>query len=245
MTDTLAADRAVVAACGPAALRVTGATGERERDWRLVHHLARRLADEQVVGVLGSIPTYESVLVEIDPAATDLQRVRAETERLIAAIDLDEPLSCAPRHFSVPVVYGGDSGPDLGRVAEITGLHTEDVIALHTEPLYTVRCLGAPGGSPMLDGPAFPVPVPRLASPRTNVPAGAVSVAGRQATITPARAPGGWCVIGWTPLAVMDLAEEPPVPYRPGDTLSFHRIDEATASRLAGARLQAGEAAQP
>ncbi|GMA27212.1 5-oxoprolinase subunit B family protein [Arenivirga flava] len=230
-----------IAPCGPAALRVTGVSGDRERDWRTVHHLARGLAAEAPAGYLGSIPTYESVLVEFDALATTGARIRSVVDALLDAIDADAPLSERPRRFTVPVVYGGEHGPDLDDVARLTGLDAAEVVRLHGEPTYTVRCLGAPGGSPMLDGPAFPVPVPRLASPRTSVPVGAISVAGRQATLTPAVAPGGWCVIGRTPLRVMDLTQEPPVPYRPGDTLRFRAIDDAEFARLDGAMLRAEE----
>ena len=102
-----------------------------------------------------------------------------------------------------------------------------------------IRCLGAPAGSPMMDGPDFPFPVPRLKDPRLSVPAGAVSVAGRQAVIAPAAAPGGWCVIGQTPLTVLDVAAEPLVPYVPGDTLRFQQIQPEEFAKYAGRKLEA------
>jgi KipI family sensor histidine kinase inhibitor len=225
-----------LAECGPAALRVSAHLENRERDWRVVHGLSRRLAERQEPGLIGSIPTYESVLVEFDPTITTVATVAEHVRLLLDAIDPDEPLEPFPRSFVVPVLYGGPWQSDLDQVAALTGLDPEEVIRRHLERTYTVRCLGAPGGSPMLDGP-LPVPVPRLASPRASVPAGAVSLAGRQATIAPATAPGGWRVIGRTPLTVLDLAREPLVPYRPGDTLRFERIDEATFDSLAGRRL--------
>lgn len=226
-----------IAACGPAAVRVTGATGDAERDWRTVHHLARRLTEQAPAGFLGCIPTYDAVLVEFDALEADLAAMIAVVQETAAGIDPDADLTAHPRHFEVPTAYGGEFGPDLAEVARIAGIEPEDVIRLHTSPVYVVRCLGAPGGSPMLDGPAFPVPIPRLRSARTHVPAGKVSVAGRQATITPAAAPGGWLLIGATPLVLLDLGQNRPVPYLPGDTLSFHRIDEAEFRRLEGMRL--------
>jgi KipI family sensor histidine kinase inhibitor len=123
-------------------------------------------------------------------------------------------------------------------VAGHQGISTEDVIRLHTEKTYTIRCLGAPAGSPMMDGPAFPKPVPRLKDPRLSVPAGAVSVAGRQAVIAPAVAPGGWCVIGQTPLSVLNIRKEPLVPYKPGDVLRFRRITAEEFSFFDGQELQ-------
>ena len=228
---------ATILPTGESALRVTGTTGDREADWRVVHALARRVTSAAVDGVLSAIPTYESVLVEFDAMTTGHGAMTAVLEALLAEIDPAAPLAGTPRRFVVPVLYGGEGGPDLDHVAEVTGLTAEDVIAAHIAPTYVVRCLGAPGGSPMLDGPALPVPVPRLQSPRTHVPQGAVSLAGRQATITPAAAPGGWCLIGRTPYTVLDLAAEPLVPYAPGDTLRFERIDEERFHALAGRRL--------
>ncbi len=222
---------------GESALRVTGDTGDREADWRIVHRLARAVTGDAVRGVLSAIPTYESVLIEVDPMVTDIASVREIVTGLLRGIDPEEPLASSPREFVVPVLYGGDGGPDLDDVAAQCGLDAEGVIRAHLEPTYTIRCLGAPGGSPMLDGPALPRPVPRLRSPRTHVPQGAVSLAGRQATITPAPAPGGWSLIGRTPLVVLDLGAEPLVPYAPGDLLRFERIDEAEFERLVGTRL--------
>lgn len=90
----------------------------------------------------------------------------------------------------------------------------------------------------MMDGPDFPFPVPRLKDPRLSVPAGAVAVAGRQAVIAPATAPGGWCVIGQTPLTLLNLANEPLVPYMPGDRLSFMPIPADDFGGYAGRYLE-------
>lgn len=228
-----------IAGSGAAAVRVSSDSGDRERDWRTVHLLAGALGATGTTGLVGCIPTYESVLVEYDPFAVTAAELTATIEAELASLDPERPLHERARHFVVPVRYGGDLGPDLDRVAQLTGLTAEEVIRRHLEPLYTVRCLGAPGGSPMLDGPAFPVPVPRLASPRTSVPAGIVSVAGRQATVAPATAPGGWSGIGSTPLRILDLGREPLVPYRPGDTIRFERIDDNRFDALRGTPLEA------
>lgn len=232
----------VVSQSGDSALRVACEWNEssgREAAWRLVHHLARRLDAWEWPGVQGTIPTYDAVLVEFDPVVADPGALRCSIERLIVDIDPDEPLTRSPQHFDVPVLYDADETPDLLAVAEYQGLLVDDIVQLHSAPTYTVRCLGAPGGSPMLDGPDFPRPVPRLASPRARVPQGVVSVAGRQATITPAEAPGGWHLVGRTPLVLMDLSAEPFVPYSPGDTLRFYPIDRAEFMARKGEKLVA------
>lgn len=230
---------ATISASGNAALRVSSALEDREAGWRLVHHLARFIDDAQVPGVECVIPTYDAALIEIDPVESSLERMRSYLESVIARLDADRPLTATPRLFEVPVLYDLDGELDLRMVAEAQGLSTADIVRLHSEPSYVVRCLGAPGGSPMLDGPAFPLPVPRLSSPRASVPQGVVSVAGRQATITPAAAPGGWALIGRTPLVVLDLDAEPFVPYEPGDLIRFRPIARDEYVSLLGTRMVA------
>ncbi|MHC6229460.1 5-oxoprolinase subunit B family protein [Arthrobacter sp. MMS24-T111] len=224
---------------GDAALRVVAQSGDAEANWATVHSLAGWLATVGVDGIHGAVPTYDSVLVEFDPYLTSARQVRAFILLGMRQLDFVGTTLREPRRFEVPVVYGGSYGPDLESVAEHQGLDVQDVIARHTAKTYVIRCLGAPAGSPMMDGPDFPVPVPRLKDPRLSVPAGAVSVAGRQAVIAPAVAPGGWCVIGQTPLTVLDAAREPLVPYVPGDELRFYRIPPEDFGKYEGQFLEA------
>lgn len=229
----------VISPSGSSALRVASALPDREAGWRLVHHLARLVDESRVPGVECVIPTYDSVLIEIDPIDVSLDRLRDYLTHVVDQLDAERPLTEAPREFDVPVLYDLDGELDLRGIADAQGLTAEEIVRLHSEPTYVVRCLGAPGGSPMLDGPPFPYPVPRLASPRAHVPQGAVSVAGRQATITPAAAPGGWPLIGRTPLTVLDLESEPFVPYEPGDHLRFRPIGRDEYESLLGTRMEA------
>lgn len=230
---------AIISSSGNAALRVSSALADREAGWRLVHHLARFIDRAQVPGVECVIPTYDAALIEIDPVEASLERIRAYVESVLGEIDVDRPLSDTLRLFDVPVFYDLEGELDLRMVADAQGLTAGELVRLHSEPTYVVRCLGAPGGSPMLDGPAFPAPVPRLPSPRAHVPQGVVSVAGRQATITPAAAPGGWALIGRTPLVMLDLESEPFVPYEPGDLIRFRAIERDEYEALLGTRMVA------
>lgn len=230
--------RAIISASGDAAIRVVSALDDREAGWRMIHHLDRYLARTDAPGVVGSIPSYDALLVELDPLCAEHRETIAFLGNVIRDLDIAEPLTTSPRTFDVPVLYDTTEGSDLLQVADAQGLSVAEVIRLHSEPTYTVRCLGAPGGSPLLDGPALPRPVPRLTSPRPHVPQGMVSVAGRQATITPAAAPGGWHLLGRTPLVVLDLASEPFVPYAPGDLIEFRPIDQAEFDALAGKRME-------
>ncbi|GAP59342.1 kinase A inhibitor [Arthrobacter sp. Hiyo1] len=175
---------------GDSALRVVALAEASEDNWLTVHRLADWLESCGAEGLHGAVPTYDSVLVEFDPVLVSARQVRAFVKLGLLEMGRSAGAAKAPREFDVPVVYGGEYGPDLEKVAEYQGISTEEVIRVHTEKTYTVRCLGAPAGSPMMDGPAFPKPVPRLKDPRLSVPAGAVAVAGRQAVIAPASAPG-------------------------------------------------------
>lgn len=227
-----------ISLCGVSAYRVTADTGDADRDWRIVHHLARASADLGEM-ITCAIPTYEAVLLEFDPVATVPAEVLQAIHSQLAGLDVDQPLVADPRTFVVPVYYGGAFGPDLGYVAELTGMRAADVIALHHENPYLIRCLGAPGGSPMLDAPRFPVAIPRLTSPRAKVAAGVVSLAGRQATIAPTAAPGGWQVIGQTPLVLFDVNADPLIAYRPGDLVRFEPIGEDEFVSRVGEPLRA------
>ena len=223
----------LVSDCGDAAVRVTFETDDRDSAWRAAHRLSSWLdAQRDRQHLRGTIATYDAVLVEFDASRTDHDIVRSLID--IALASGAETTDRLPRHFEVPVVYGGEHGPDLQRVADQQGLSADEVVALHTARPLTMRCYGSPAGAPMLDGPAFPEPVPRLASPRPNVGAGAVSVAGRQAVVSARPAPGGWCVIGRTPQQLIDLNRSPLVAYAPGDTFQFFPISADEWSRHAG-----------
>ncbi|UKA58606.1 5-oxoprolinase subunit B family protein [Arthrobacter sp. FW306-2-2C-D06B] len=224
---------------GDSALRVVALAEASEDNWLTVHRLADWLESCGAEGLHGAVPTYDSVLVEFDSVLVSARQVRAFVKLGLLEMGRSAGTAAAPREFDVPVVYGGEYGPDLEKVAEQQGISIGEVIRLHTEKTYTVRCLGAPAGSPMMDGPAFPKPVPRLKDPRLSVPAGAVAVAGRQAVIAPAVAPGGWCVIGQTPLTVLNIRREPLVPYKPGDILRFRRIEAGDFDSYLGMELEA------
>jgi KipI family sensor histidine kinase inhibitor len=224
--------------CGDSSLRLVATSADSELNWKLVHHVAKWFASNPGTAIHCAVPTYDSLLVEFDCVVNDHEAMRELVRVAVRGFDGQAPIR-EPRHFSVPVVYGGAFGPDLRRVAEFLGITEQDVVDLHTGPTYTIRCLGGPVGSPMTDAPAFESPIPRLDSPRAVVEAGHVSVAGRQATMTPARAPGGWPLLGRTPFRILDIECAELVPYRPGDTITYFAIAEAEWSRYEGQPLRA------
>ncbi|MGY4098937.1 5-oxoprolinase subunit B family protein [Nocardia sp. R16R-3T] len=222
-----------VSDCGDSAIRVTALGSDREECWRAVHAIAAALdtAGDRLA-ITGSIATYDAVLIEFDCAAS----THADIRRLLTCLLKDPvaPTSRPARHFDIPVVYGGEYGPDLDDVADQLGLSPAEVIRVHASSPLTMRCFGSPGGAPMLDGPAFARPIPRRVVPRPHVPAGAVAVAGRQAVVSARPAPGGWAVIGRTPRTIVDPTTEPLSAFRPGDTFRFHAIAAHEWSRFEG-----------
>ncbi|WP_370964128.1 allophanate hydrolase subunit 1 [Amycolatopsis sp. cg9] len=224
---------------GDSAVMVTALRGDEEHRWQRVHALADALEAARVDGVHGLVPTYDTLLVEFDCVRVGHAVVRRAVEQAAGAARVRRT---EPARFVVPVVYGGEHGPDLPLVAEQLGLSEREVVDAHSGEDLVVRCLGAPVGAPMTDGPAFGKPVPRLASPRTSVPAGSVAVAGRQAVVCPLPSPGGWPLLGRTPLRVLDLGAERLTTYRPGDRFRFVPIDAAEWSAHAGRPLEAADA---
>ncbi|MBO4254522.1 5-oxoprolinase subunit B family protein [Streptomyces griseorubiginosus] len=225
--------------CGDSALLARTVDLPTEDAWRLVHALADALDAVRLTGVHDVVPTYDALLVEFDSTVIDHATVRRVVSREAARLGPSPAPAAAPRRFVVPVVYGGAYGPDLPDVARQLDLSESEVIALHSGCDLTVRCLGAPAGAPMTDGPPFPRPVPRLASPRTRVDPGSVAVAGRQAVICPMPSPGGWPLLGRTPVRVLDLHRDPITAYRPGDTFRYVPITPDEWDDHAGTPLAA------
>ncbi|WP_300671990.1 5-oxoprolinase subunit PxpB [Desulfoluna sp.] len=185
------------------------------------------------VGVVEVIPTYCSLIVAYDPLKTGPEPV----ERYLRALSerLEKSEAPEPRVVEVPVCYGGDFGEDLDYVASHNGLSPEEVIRIHSGTLYPVYMLGFTPGFPYLGGLSEKIHAPRLATPRTRVPAGSVGIANNQTGIYPIESPGGWQLIGRCPLRLFDLNRRNPFYIKAGDLLRFIPISlEAFASFDAG-----------
>jgi inhibitor of KinA len=192
---------------------------------RRVHALARALTEHPLPGLGEAVPSYRSLLVHYDP----LRLSHVEVESFVAEVLQrceDAPLP-EPRLVEIPTVYGGEHGPDIGFVAEHNGLSVEEVIRLHSEAVYTVYMLGFTPGFPYLGGLPEALATPRLETPRQRVPAGSVGIAGAQTGVYPLATPGGWRLIGWTPLVLFDPARTPPALLQPGDQVRFVPTGEA------------------
>jgi len=170
-------------------------------------------------GVTNVHPAYASILVDFDPLATGHLELQRQAEQLFARTD--RSASIEPRTVEIPVVYGGEDGPDLEQVAALTGHTAEEVIAIHSGAEYLVHFLGFSPGFPYLGGMPESIATPRLETPRRRVPAGSVAIGGRQTGVYPMASPGGWRIIGRTPLRLFDPEADPPALLRMGDHVRF------------------------
>ena len=192
---------------------------------REVRFLTRALAG--VRGIVNLHPAYASVLVDFDPRL----RTHPEVEDLVR--DRMERGAHAPdppaRTVEVPVRYGGEFGPDLEDVARHAGLPAARVVELHAASAYLVYFVGFATCFPYLGGLPRELATPRLSAPRKHVPAGSVAIGGSQAGIYPLASPGGWRIIGRTPLALFDPEGSPPPLLRMGDRVRFSPVSESSA----------------
>jgi len=175
-------------------------------------------------------PTYRSLLVEYDPCKSGYEELLRELQQLessLGSLNLPEP-----NILEVPTLYGGEGGPDLGFVCENSGLSEEQVIEIHSAKPYLIYMLGFAPGFPYLGGMDERLETPRLKTPRTKIPGGSVGIAGKQTGLYPNDSPGGWQLIGRTPLKLYDPMREPPILHRTGDYLKFIPIDEAEYRRI-------------
>ncbi|HEY8682666.1 MAG TPA: 5-oxoprolinase subunit PxpB [Rhodanobacter sp.] len=185
---------------------------------------------------LECVPAYASLLLRFDPLAWRDHDGRLPHQRVQAAackaLSEDAPAIPAQRELVIPVCYGGEFGPDLAEVAIHCGVDTDTAITLHTAADYRVAMLGFAPGFPYLLGLDPQLAVPRRADPRQRVPAGSVAIGGSQTGIYPDALPGGWQLIGRTPLRLFDVAASPPSLLAAGDRVRFRAIDEATFRQL-------------
>ncbi len=172
-----------------------------------------------LAGVRNLHPAFASLLVTFNPLATDPRALEQAIQRLYAEAS-SVPLP-PPRTIEIPVCYGGEEGPDLADVAALHGLTQDQVIALHSEPTYQVAFLGFSPGFPYLEGLPPVLATPRLDAPRKRVPPGSVAIGGSHTGIYPLASPGGWRIIGRTPLRLFQPETAPPTLLAMGDQVKF------------------------
>jgi inhibitor of KinA len=179
--------------------------------------------------VLNLHPAYASVLVSFDPRIAAPADVRA---RLYACWQRARDIELPPeRSIEIPVCYAPEFGIDLEAVAAHHGMTAADVVRLHTAGRYHVRFLGFSPGFPYLSGLPAQLATPRLPTPRTHVPAGSVAIGGAQTGVYPLATPGGWRIIGRTPLRLFDPQRSPPAVLQMGDRVTFRSVPRAEFDR--------------
>jgi KipI family sensor histidine kinase inhibitor len=180
-------------------------------------------------GILDLVPSYRSLLIIYDPLCISFDEVKA------GLIDIwnnpDRSRLPQPQTVKIPVVYGGEHGPDLKLVAQYHNLTPREVIGLHTRPVYRVYMIGFTPGYPYLGEVPDAIATPRRETPRTLVPKGSVGIAQKQTGIYPVDSPGGWQLIGWTPVEFFDPFGKPPSHLVMGDRVQFHAITVQEASQ--------------
>ena len=238
-----------IVTAGDAALIVTFA----DRIDPVINGMAIALAEAvQAAGIAGVrdvVPTYRSVAIHFDPLRTNVdalvERVeactgdgspyRAET-RPPYGPPHGEPSPAPAEPIRVPVCYSGEFGPDLANVAAFGGITEAETVRLHTSRTYRVFMLGFSPGFTYMGSVDGRIAAPRLPTPRVRVPAGSVGIAGEQTGIYPAPTPGGWQIVGRTPLRPFDLERPEPFLFKPGDAVQFYAIEPSEYVRLQNVR---------
>ena len=177
---------------------------------------------QKINGLVDIVPSYRSVLLIFDPLQISLSKLKKFVQGALAAgqrLQLPEP-----KKIKVPVVYGGEYGPDLAWVCDHLGLAPEEVVHHHTSVTYRVYMIGFMPGYPYMGEVPDAIVTPRRKTPRTNVPKGSVAIAQKQTGIYPVESPGGWQIIGRTPIQLFDPFKQPPSLLEMGDLLEFYAI---------------------
>ena len=188
------------------------------------------LAEEQIDGVYETVPTYCSLTIHYAPERIRYEELKERLEALLAVSHKAQKLNTIV--MEIPVVYGGEYGPDLETVAAHNGMSTEDVIRIHSGAEYLIYMLGFTPGFSYMGGMDESIATPRLKTPRVLIPAGSVGIAGKQTGIYPIDSPGGWQLIGRTPVKLYDAHRDTPILLDAGLHVKFIPIDEAEYKRI-------------
>jgi inhibitor of KinA len=199
-----------------------------------VYALAEVVGSANNGSVIELVPTYRSLLVQYDIEQSTAADMTTFLNDLISTADITQDKNeNVPRQiYELPVTYGGEHGEDLQDVADHAGMSTDQVIAIHSGTEYRVFMLGFAPGFPYLGGMDERIATPRLASPRVRVPAGSVGIAETQTGVYPMASPGGWRLIGNTPVSLFDPSLEPPVPFLPGSFIRFVPVSSEQAGEV-------------
>ncbi len=200
-----------------------------------VRTMAAVLESRPVKGILEAVPTYRSLLLIYDPMLTEPQSLKESLRALETSIS--QANVPPPRRIEIPVCYGGEFGPDIEFVANYHKIKVDEVIRIHSSPCYQIYMMGFTPGFPFLGVLPKILETPRLETPRLHVPAGSVAIASNQTGIYPISSPGGWRLIGRTPIKLFRPEEREPFLYKAGDLIKFIPIDRKEFDALAEKQL--------
>ena len=183
-----------------------------------------------IPGIVETVPTYRSLLVHYKPEIIGFRELTEKFEELMGSLsNIQIP---PPTVIEIPVLYGGGMGPDIENVAEHNHKTVEEVIRIHTSEDYLIYMLGFIAGFPYLGGMSREIATPRLKSPRVKIDGGSVGIAGEQTGVYPVDSPGGWQLIGRTPLKLYDADREKPVLLEAGQYIRFKSITQEEYDRI-------------
>lgn len=195
-----------------------------------VQELRHSIETHHLPGIREMVPTYRSLAVYFDPIVSDPEKLIEKLTDLASGTTGER--TSGDSVAIIPVCYGGDYGPDIENVARQNGLTVDDVIAKHSAPDYYCYMLGFTPGFSYLGGMDERIATPRLENPRTVIPAGSVGIAGKQTGIYPIDSPGGWQLIGRTPLRMFDPAATPPTLLDAGLWVRFSPVTQEEYTRI-------------
>lgn len=194
---------------------------------RKIQHVIETIHDMKDPAIYELIPAYTSLMIQYDALAYSYTELKSKLEPVLS-INIDISEEDRVTVVEIPTLYGGDYGPDLSSVARYHNMSEHDVIKIHSGTDYLVYMLGFIPGFAYLGGMNPCIATPRLQAPRQSIPAGSVGIAGEQTGIYPSQSPGGWQIIGRTPVVMYDLERESPSLLSAGQYVRYIPIDEET-----------------
>jgi inhibitor of KinA len=208
---------------------------DRELSERVLS-LSAAVRASNIPGVVETVPTYRSLMVHYDPLVTGNAKLVAAVENLL---DSARSVTGETTLWRIPACYAASHAPDLEHVAQRTGLSTEEVVRLHADTCFHVYMIGFVPGFPYMGDLPDVLMLPRREDPRVKVPAGSIAIAGNMTAVYPLESPGGWHLIGATPIRLFDIRASRPSLISPGDKVRFESIgarefDEVRAAVEAG-----------
>ena len=197
---------------------------------RKITALVQLMREQHIEGIVDVIPAFCSLLINYDPRVLSYEELKERMEHLLKMETKTE--ATRKRIFEIPVCYGGEYGPDIENIAEHAGLSVEEVIKIHSSKDYLIYMLGFLPGFTYLGGLDERIHTQRLASPRLKIRAGSVGIGGSQTGIYPLDSPGGWQLMGLTPVRTYDPERQTPILVEAGDYIRFIPIDEEECLRI-------------